>query len=333
MPSGKGYQQNKYAPVGPYHINHFICFFNLLGNSVTPGQETSVAENLTLIFYQNFCEIFSRKNIARAQIGIKGKDKFDGGTSVEFTLGGNDGDATQSTIGFAHPDWVCLKTDPPHNIEEIKGGKEGGIKSFYGNTLRRLWTTKVEDAFIKDDYIDALLLLVLPPPIGVVAATSVDKEDILIINSHHFLAGTRSWKIGYSEKQKCFFVETIAIERYSHWAYEKIDYLHSTRNDILMLWGNLLCNFINTDSISDYKFSSTPAPQEYLKMLGYKESKVMSDICQKQWEIESSYWKSHMLNGRDDNKTMDSAFHKLFVSLKSSHKVSGLFPATITSPA
>jgi hypothetical protein len=115
-------------------------------------------------------------------------------------------------------------------------------------------------------------------------ATDYDKaRGLLEFNKFHFLAGTRSWRVAYDTNRKEFFVETVTIERFSCWPYEMAEKLHSTRDDILNLWDNLLNNFIKTKVIPGYRFDQVPPP-DLLKNYGYATSPILKEIRHNAWK-------------------------------------------------
>lgn len=77
--------------------------------------------------------------------------------------------------------------------------------SFYASTLKRNWRRAAE-SLIGFDPLD------LFPNWGDIGYP---------INSRHFLAGRRSWTYGHVQDD-LYFIETAALERYSHTAYQKL---------------------------------------------------------------------------------------------------------------
>jgi hypothetical protein len=202
------YLSTIYDGTGKYHINHFVAyfdpsFFNFQG--VTPIQH----------FYQNFCTIFSTRNVARAVPEVV--RKFKGLDVVKFTIGGNIGDFMQQMFGKPHDDWVAMQM-----------AKDG--KSFYGTTLKREWFEPIDNVQMVSGGIS--------PKFGPVIASMIVEA-----NKRHFLAGRRSWRVEYDGSLKRCRVETAAFERSSHPLYEWIERTGLLRESIIELWTNLLENY------------------------------------------------------------------------------------------
>ncbi len=296
VPSGNSAAQKDLQPKGPYHVNHFVCHFKVKGATFTDVQGQKTAAILTYHFLRNFCFIFSEHNIARAQYGPRGLSAFDGSKTVEFAIGSNVGTAEHRAIGFFHPDWVAMSSTPPVSIQDLDDVTVKELSSFHGDTLRRRWDTVIEKNLIavlggtisltdRDTY----ALGLLPRPFDMILQymkAVVDHQkakNILEFNKLHFLAGTRSWRVGYDTDRKEFIVETITIERFSCWAYEMAEKQHSTRDDILKLWDNLLNNFVKTKAIPGYRFDPVPPP-DIMKEYGYATSPILKEIRHNAWK-------------------------------------------------
>ena len=75
---------------------------------------------------------------------------------------------------------------------------------------------------------------------------------------HHFLAGRRYFSIGYDPVKKLYFVETAAFERSSVCEYSVIDSTGVLRENIVVLWENLILNFERLTDVTLIDFSSKP---------------------------------------------------------------------------
>jgi hypothetical protein len=298
VPSGNSKAQKGLPPAGHFHVNHFICHFKVKGASYTDAQGKKTAARLTFHFLRHFCFIFSENNIARAQFGPRGKSAFTGSKTVEFTIGSNAGTAEHRAMGFFHPDWVAMTSVPPVSITDLDDVKVTELASFHGDTLRRKWSTAIELTILKalasapSGFTRYLAPAILPFPFGLLFSfLNEGKLDhaktFLYYNRHHFLAGTRSWRVGYDTEEKEFFVETITIERYSCWFYVEMEKHHDTRQDILDLWDNLLNNFIETKIMRGYRFEAVPPPDIY-RQSGYATSTVMDHIRHHSWKCPAT---------------------------------------------
>ncbi|HEX4952662.1 MAG TPA: hypothetical protein VF017_04615 [Thermoanaerobaculia bacterium] len=190
--------------VGDYHINHFVRFGKpLLAPSAT------VLAGLNRHLYDRFADIFSVANPATAK---ESKYTFEGADTIEFRIGGNVGSligkALNALGGLIHPDWVSLK---PH----------GGGQSFYGSTLRRRWKSDIEIAL---------------SALGGEAASAVE------VNQDHFLAGRRSFCVGYSTTLQRYFFETAALERSSRCEYYLAEKTGLLRETIVDIWTHFIDN-------------------------------------------------------------------------------------------
>lgn len=202
--------------VGPFHVNHFIGYSSQ--TLLTPKVKARLAE-LQQRFRDDFTEIFSVKNVADANLRPyfhKGND------TIEFEIGGNDETSKgmyylRQIMGFNHSDWVSMQDHPES-------------RSFYATTLKRNWVT-----FLEESAISALEL--------VDERTAKATEAFLEINRHHFLAGRRSFKVGYDEDLKRCYIETAALERSSLEFYDMIERTGLLRPMIVQIWTSLIENF------------------------------------------------------------------------------------------
>lgn len=91
----------------------------------------------------------------------------------------------------------------------------------------------------------------------------------IMVNQHHFLAGRRSWKVGYDDSLNMFYVETATFERSSHAVYEKAESSGLLREDIKQLWVHLVVNFaaeIGVKLITSY----LPPGYEFVENVAYR---------------------------------------------------------------
>jgi hypothetical protein len=315
VPSGKSSAQKSLKPFGPYHINHFISYFSVIDFDASKNDATTKSHELTWAFMQNFCQIFSKRNIANARHGVDKFETFDGRPTVEFRIGqGSIENYRLAMIGLVHPDWVAINVYPPRDISNIEDSMDK-IVCFYGDTLRRRWHTKLESAVFdlnsagpSDDdssknislrsEISTILvdhILSFPAVIRKIIGLLFKSDDSTLdkILRSHFLAGTRSWRVGYDQDAKLFYVETIAVERYSHKIYSRFSEMQfniggrkeSARQDIIELWSNLLANYVNTNLIGGERFSPGAPPSFYKKM--YKTSHDHPNIYYNTWEYKN----------------------------------------------
>jgi hypothetical protein len=155
-------------------------------------------------FYRTFAELFSQ-NVASAETGDY---SFKGHATIEFEIGGKFGNWLQKVGGFFHSDWVSMQM-----------ADDG--ESFYGSTLRRKWMFGLEEAavFLSEDW-----------------------RNPIEVNQHHFLAGRRSFKIGYSKELSRLYIETAAFERSSLCEYNIAEKSGLLRSAIVQIWTNLIKN-------------------------------------------------------------------------------------------
>lgn len=202
--------------VGLFHINHFVGYSSQ--TALTPKVKSRLAE-LQQRFRDDFTEIFSVKNVAEANLR---PHLHRGNDTIEFEIGGNDESSKsmyylRQVMGFNHSDWVSMQDHP-----------ESG--SFYAMTLKRDWAT-----FLEESAISALERM---DESAVKAA-----EAFFEINRHHFLAGRRSFKVGYDEHLQRCYIETAALERSSLDFYDLIERTGLLRPMIVQIWTSLIENF------------------------------------------------------------------------------------------
>ena len=227
--------------VGPYHINHYVAFFD------APKLTPSDCPKLLTAFYNKFPFIFSNAftgNYASAAWG-KGTDAgqsqirsltFQSHQTVKFALGGQFGGFVEQMIGFAHDDWVAMQMEPQER------------KSFYALTLKRKWMTIQEAAAV-----GLAAAAVAGPIVGTLGGgVAID------INQHHFLAGRRSWRVGFDLAAQLFFVETAALERSSGWFYSLMEGFPWLRSQVDKIWIALLGNFVTVFNNFSLNIGASP---------------------------------------------------------------------------
>lgn len=153
-------------------------------------------------FYNSFPVVFSLNNEAEA---IKGSYIFEGNSTIKFEIGGNLSSLLLKMAGTAHEDWVSMKFDNYN-------------KTFFASTLKRLWQYPFEKIF------------------------NSEYPNLVEVSQRHFLAGRRSWSIGYMIKEDLYYIDTAAFERTSHVFYNIADDTFQTM--INKIWINLLNNYI-----------------------------------------------------------------------------------------
>lgn len=194
--------------VGPFHINHFIGR-GLFGPLSKPEQ---VVAPLAYRFFREFLKLFE-PNEAEAE---KGKYKFNGADTIEFSLGGDKFELLEHLGGVLHSDWVSIQ-------------KSDDGASFYASTLRRRWLLRQEKVAL----FGAVKL----------SKTAADGlAGIIRVNQHHFLAGRRSFRFGYDDMLQRLYIETAAFERSSLCEYHIVEKTGALRATIIDLWTNLIDN-------------------------------------------------------------------------------------------
>ncbi len=171
--------------------------------------------NLNKSFLGSFAKIFNwHENEAWANSNYQ--TKFQGNPIVKFTK-------TAGIIHYLdlHNDWISLQF-------------EEGSKSFFARTLKSKWF----------DFVDDTLPNLLPPPYNMLLPPVLDD-----INKRHFLAGRRSWKIGYITEKDIYYIETTAFERYSHDLYKTMETEMDLKETVRKIWIKLIENFADSFAI------------------------------------------------------------------------------------
>ncbi|PIF45518.1 hypothetical protein CLU96_2527 [Chryseobacterium sp. 52] len=220
--AGEFTEKNVYEGVGKFHGNHFRGYFSYISDP----SENQIKE-MNKHFFENFCSIFSLSNLSKATTG---KYKFKSKETVEFQLGGTikvfkNIPQLDFLGGIIHSDWVSIE-------------KAADDFSFYGSTLKREWIEKPEyDLFLNLGKVAASLKI-----IDKIKAFEMVK-DIIEVNQYHFLAGRRSWAIGFDHSVKLWYIETVAFERNSACEYSLLDKYGNLRQMIIDLWVNQINNY------------------------------------------------------------------------------------------
>ena len=248
---------------GNYHINHFVHAFEIEGSPADAVNGPQVAKQLTYIFSREFCDVFNEINIAKASFGEpKKRARFHGDRTVEFKIGGTDGGLNHRVIGAIHPDWVVMGEVPKKGATSTTG-----MDSFFGDTLKRLWMLDFEqqlhdlaEGTSTKIALRIISVLVKENPLSALLSEIIEEYGIDLFietNQHHFLSGTRSWSVQYDRINNNYFVETVAVERHSTFLIDKFGSIPTDiRLDILMLWDNLLTNYVVMTRFDDKQLKS-----------------------------------------------------------------------------
>jgi len=195
--------------IGKYHINHHVGYFE-------PKSEFNSLTEIDRLF-SNFGTIFSKNNIA---VAVLTKYKFKNHNTIKFTIGGTEGGILDNLAGVLHDDWVSLQM-------------EANGQSFFASTLKREWMENSEIVVSTGSQ-----LFPWPPP-----GDHYSVKEAIKINQRHFLAGKRSWKIGYDDELKLLYLETAAFERFSSIPSLVAGTLIESQNKIIEIWTNLIENY------------------------------------------------------------------------------------------
>lgn len=278
--------------VGNYHINHFIGYFE----SNNPASMNAI-KNMNKFFFEKFYNIFNRHNVAKVDFSdYKYLDKqtlmFTGVKNAKiFSIYNHpilnlitpqpliiypNISAIAATLGgLFHKDWV--------SIEMMDDGF-----SFYGSTLKRKWAEDLELNVIKNLaaklYSNELLDKITTIKFAI---------NLVEVNQHHFLAGRRSWAVGFNNNTKKWYVETMAFERSSQCEYNMLEKSGMMREQIIKIWTNLIFNFTKyLENFDLLPLNKANTPYEFnegytftKQNVAYKvaESKEASTLFQKPW--------------------------------------------------
>ncbi|MEL6944839.1 MAG: hypothetical protein AAFO82_19450, partial [Bacteroidota bacterium] len=172
-----------------------------------PLEDESI--RFTSDFLKHFTKIFNPQNIATAS--FESEHKYKGNDTIRFKLGGEGSTATDKMAGFCHSDWISI---------ELTDDK----KTFFARTLKREFND------VQEDYCMRFAFPLL--------------ESVVELNKQHFLAGRRSWKVGFDEEMGKYYVETTAMERYSHAIHEILEDVGDFPNQVRKIWKQLILNFL-----------------------------------------------------------------------------------------
>jgi len=217
--------------VGPHHCNHFIGYFK-------PAAKLDTLK-ATKILFDGFAAAFNPGNEAIAADFI-----FNGRRYVKFILA--------KPMGGHHQDWISLQLTE-------------GAESFFARTQVKLWVDP-KDLKEKLEYIQWVkgLTKLAEEWYGPGSFPNPDYQELLITNQRHFLAGRRAWSIGYDPALDLHYLETPALERYSHPLFLAFEELLGFRESIINIWVTLIENF---SALSGFKLE-VPAT----KPVGYASS-------------------------------------------------------------
>ncbi|KMQ66483.1 hypothetical protein ACM46_02820 [Chryseobacterium angstadtii] len=212
---GEFVEKKVYEGVGKFHGNHFRGYFSYIAN---PSHSQIVAMNKYL--FDNFCAVFALANVTKATLG---KYKFKSKSTVEFQMGGTitlleKFPQLEFIGGLIHSDWISIE-------------KSADSLSFYGSTLKREWIHKQERELFSDlgKIAAALNIIDVKKAFEIV-------QNLIEANQHHFLAGRRSWAVGFDRSVNLWFIETVAFERSSVCEYSLLDKYGNLRQMIMDIW-------------------------------------------------------------------------------------------------
>lgn len=165
--------------------------------------------------------------------------------------------------GIFHKDWV--------SIEMLDDGL-----SFFGSTLKRNWAEEQEIENVKNLAVKAITS-------GMMDQVTAFKFalNFIEVNQHHFLAGRRSWAVGYNKQLKKWYVETMAFERNSQCEYSMLEKTGILREQILNIWINLLVNFTKyLENFDLLPLSETDNPYEFKESYTFSEKRVAYKVSE-----------------------------------------------------
>jgi hypothetical protein len=196
--------------VGDYHTNHFVAYSQEIPKKIT-SQPIPWLTHCNLMFSKYFTNCFDNDIAKASERTFKTPGRY-----IEFELGGTQSNFAEKLGGLSHSDWVVIRK-PTDGL------------GFCGQTLQRNWKLTAELALV------ASAVLTVNP--AAVAAYLV----FIDVNQHHFLAGRRSFGVGFDVTLNRFFVETAAFERASLLPYELGDLIF--RELIIEIWTMFLETF------------------------------------------------------------------------------------------
>lgn len=199
---------------GIYHTNHFIAYFDIPG--VIKGKEKEEAKKRTNNLLNEFVKYFNSKdNLAEVSKGLI-KCPCEGKITDTFVF----------------------KFLPNRLSDEVKKNKAKLIEYL---SLHFDWVA-IQMPDDKETFFATTLRKEIDGNLPIPA--DIDWFD----NERHFLAGKRSWKIGYDEDKKLYFIETVGYERFSSHKAAILDSQIAGREVINIIWGTLLKNYIEKNN-------------------------------------------------------------------------------------
>lgn len=263
--------------VGNFHINHFIGYFSHK-NMTQPNLE--FIKDFNTIFFNNFCQIFSPDNVA---VASPSKFNYRNKKTVKFEINGNS--KFKDTIiedikyfsGLIHSDWVSFE-----KFNDF---------SFYGSTLKKNWAEKIETELFLD-------LAKVLNQFNLVTEDNAIRfiRNLIEVNQHHFLAGRRSWAVGYDKSINLFFVETMAFERSSQCEYNVVEKTGKLRETIIELWTRLIFNFFKMFPIHPSNIFKIPENFNLLKTENYDLKSNNNNTAYLMYKSEEDKTATKLLN-------------------------------------
>lgn len=260
-----------------YHANQFRTHLRAPRLSgAFDKRVTTLADD----FQAHFCDYFNgEQKPMKLNIGnvhIDATKSFNGHAGLRFVIDTN----LKWLLGDIHSDWVAIIKQQKQNA----GRKL--VKGFAAQTLRREFGEPVDDKIRTlgrvvsgGGYITTALIGALPVSPFMDVTVKYGVEYVIDLNKNHFLAGRRSWVVGLvdttvsepklaASKKKArttvtgqkttyvadpiFFLETAAVERYSHAAFQLAEggpgLLVNMRKAINTVWLTQLGNFLSKES-------------------------------------------------------------------------------------
>ncbi|MCS4301693.1 hypothetical protein [Chryseobacterium sp. BIGb0232] len=221
---GEFTEKNVYEGVGKFHGNHFRGYFSYISN---PSRDQIIKMNKHLL--ENFCPIFSVSNVAKATTG---KYKFNSKETIAFQMGGTikvfpNLPQLDFLTAVIHTDWVAIE-------------KASDSLSLFATTLKREWIEKQESDLFSN-------LTKIVSSLGIIDKAKAFEivNNIIDVNQRHFLAGRRSWAIGFDHSVNLWYIETAAFERSSACEFNLLDKYGNLRQMIIDLWVNQINNYFN----------------------------------------------------------------------------------------
>ena len=286
---GEFTEKNVYEGVGNFHVNHFIGYFTTTKNLYIPSSKDILIFNRE--FFNNFGFIFSVKNVSDASLS---KHTYKNKKTVCFKLGGNINKLVNYSEYFNIPYFNIDKLGGIFHEDWVSFEMADNQLSFYGSTLKRKWVEKLELKLFSQ-------VAELTKAVGLIDDnySSVSKfiTNFIEVNQHHFLAGRRSWRVGYDEDLNHLYVETLAFERSSLCEYSMLEKTGKLRETILDLWINLILNYVGVHKFMLYPIFYIPKDFNLISRYDYEfrgnvlykvaEDKSSANILNTPWVKEA----------------------------------------------